>query len=76
MNASLQKDYLENNGIVNGSNNRSKRCREAQGTTAFAWFGFATYAVSAVFSAMSAKSSGVNLRGNGIRKGGPVMSQV
>lgn len=62
--------------ITNGSANRTKRCHESQAITAFMWFAFASYAASCFFSAMNARSGGVNLRGTGIRKGGPSMSQV
>jgi len=68
--------YIRSNGITNGSYNRGKRCREAQATDVFMWFAFAAYAASTFFSAMNARSGGVNLRGHGIRKGGPSMSQV
>ena len=61
--------YTKGNKITNGALDRGKRCREAQASTAFMWFAFFTYAVSMVFSAMTARSSGVNLRGSGIRKG-------
>jgi len=46
------KNYTANNGVTNGTNpnNRAKRCREAQAVTAFLWFGFVAYAVSAVLS--------------------------
>lgn len=70
------EDYLKTNGITNGADNKPKRCRESQATTAFLFFGFFAYAVSCFFSAMTARSSGINLRGHGIRKGGPAMSQV
>lgn len=70
----LPQDYTEDNMITNGSANRTKRCRESQATSAFLWFGFASYAASCFFSALNARSTGVNLRG--IRKGGPSMSQV
>lgn len=68
--------YVNSNGITNGSDNRPKRCRESQATTAFMWFAFVTFAASCFFSAMNARAGGVNLRGHGIRKGGPSMSQV
>ncbi|ERF74123.1 hypothetical protein EPUS_06392 [Endocarpon pusillum Z07020] len=68
--------YVNSNGITNGSDNRPKRCRESQATTAFMWFAFITFAASCFFSAMNARAGGVNLRGHGIRKGGPSMSQV
>jgi len=66
--------YLRSNHIVNGSIDAEKRCREAQASTAFLWFGFAAFLVSTVFSIMEARGAGANLRG-GIRRG-PAMSQV
>lgn len=68
--------YILQNQITNGSENPTKRCRESQAITAFMWFAFITYAISCFFSATNARSSGVNLRPSGIRKGGPPMSQV
>jgi len=69
--------YTHSNSITNGSPNTSKRCHEAQASTAFLWFGFAAFTVSAVFSGLQGRNSGVNMRGGagGIRKG-PAMSQV
>ncbi|MCJ1307720.1 hypothetical protein MMC25_001368 [Agyrium rufum] len=67
--------YLKSNGVVNGSNNRSKRCHEAQAVCAFLWFGFAAYAASTVFSGLSSRGGGTSFRG-GLRRGGPSMSQV
>jgi len=56
----------------------NKRCHEAQAVTAFLWFGFLAFAASAVLSGLQGRGSGVNMRGGagGIRKGGPMMSQV
>lgn len=71
----MLQGYIHSNGTVNGSNNPSKRCHEAQAVDAFLWFGFATFLVSLVFSAFAAKGSGAPSRG-GIRRGGPAMSQV
>lgn len=70
------QDYTRRNGVTNGSDNRNKRCTEAQASTAFLWFGFAAFAVSAVLSGLSSRGS-ANLRGGsgGIRRG-PAMSQV
>jgi len=71
--------YTTTNFITNGSSDTSKRCHEAQATTAFLWFGFAAFVVSAVLSGLngSGSSGGFNMRGGrgGIRKG-PSMSQV
>jgi len=66
--------YTTTNHITNGSPNTSKRCREAQASTAFLWFGWAAFTASMVFSLMAGKGSGANMRG-GIRRG-PAMSQV
>ncbi|KAF2690135.1 hypothetical protein K458DRAFT_412957 [Lentithecium fluviatile CBS 122367] len=66
-------DYTHTNHITNGSPNTSKRCHEAQASTAFLWFGWAAFMASMVFSIMAGKGN-TNLRG-GIRRG-PAMSQV
>jgi len=68
--------YIKSNHITNGAANMTKRCHEAQATTAFLWFGFACFVASTVLSAFGARGGGVNLRSGGIRKGGPAMSQV
>lgn len=65
--------YTTTNHITNGSPNTEKRCREAQASTAFLWFGWAAWVASAIFSFMAGQG-GANLRG-GIRRG-PAMSQV
>jgi hypothetical protein len=67
------KGYTLTNHITNGSPNTAKRCREAQASTAFLWFGWAAFVASLIFSILGG-SGGVNLRG-GIRRG-PAMSQV
>ncbi|KAL9104829.1 MAG: hypothetical protein Q9163_000277 [Psora crenata] len=67
--------YLRSNGITNGAPNMSKRCREAQATTAFLWFGFAAFAGSLIFSVLSMRGS-TTPRPSIIRRGGPAMSQV
>ncbi|KAF2020905.1 hypothetical protein BU24DRAFT_10747 [Aaosphaeria arxii CBS 175.79] len=66
--------YTLRNHITNGAHNRQKRCREAQASTAFLWFGWAAFVATLVISVMSNRGS-VNMRG-GIRRGGPSMSQV
>jgi hypothetical protein len=71
--------YLINNEITNGSYNMSKRCREAQASTAFLWFAWAGYMASVIVSVFMARSSTVNLRSRaGSRRGGagPSMAQV
>jgi len=69
--------YTAHNSITNGASNRTKRCHEAQASTAFLWFGFAGFVISAVLSALGGSGSGVSMRGGmgGIRRG-PAMSQV
>jgi len=66
--------YIRGNPITNNIN-PEKRCREAQASTAFLWFGFAAFAASTVFSALQGRGS-ANLRSGGLRRGGPSMSQV
>jgi hypothetical protein len=66
---------VRNNIVTNGSPNMSKRCREAQASCAFLWFGFAAFAVSTVLSGLQHRGS-ANMRSGGIRRGGPSMSQV
>jgi hypothetical protein len=68
------QNYTLTNHITNGSHNTEKRCREAQASTAFFWFGWAAWVATMAFSIMNGRSSGANLRG-GIRRG-PAMSQV
>ncbi|RMZ88851.1 hypothetical protein DV736_g3922, partial [Chaetothyriales sp. CBS 134916] len=70
------KTYTHSNRITNGAHNTAHRCREAQASTAFLWFGWACYTASLFFSFLDARGNGVNLRSRGIRKGGPAMSQV
>jgi hypothetical protein len=70
-NRMIQQAYLVSNHITAGS---EKICREGQASTAFLWFGFAAYVATLVFSFMN--RSGVNLRGPGIGRGRPAMSQV
>lgn len=66
--------YTHSNSITNGSRDTEKRCREAQASTAFLWFGWAAFVASLIFSFMSGRGN-VNMRGS-IRSGGPAMSQV
>jgi len=72
-NTSIQS-YTASNVVTNGSPDREKRCREAQASTAFLWFGFATFCVSLAFSIMSSRG-GANTRSTGVRRH-PTMSQV
>lgn len=66
--------YTTTNHITNGSLNTQKRCREAQASTAFLFFGWAAFVASLVFSVLGGRGN-VNMRG-GIRRSGPAMSQV
>ena len=70
-----EQDYTERNGITNGSDDRNKRCTEAQASTAFLFFGFAAFVASAVISGLGSRGS-ANMRPSGIRARGPAMSQV
>lgn len=65
--------YTAANHITNGSFNREKRCREAQASTAFFWFGWAAWVATLALSIMAGRGN-ANLRG--VRRGGPAMSQV
>lgn len=69
------KSYTLNNSVTNGSHNTEKRCREAQASTAFLFFGFAAFAVSTFLSFLISRGS-ANMRAPGIRRTGPSMSQV
>ncbi|KAF2812637.1 uncharacterized protein BDZ99DRAFT_497010 [Mytilinidion resinicola] len=66
------KNYTLHNKVTNSSPDTGGRCREAQASTAFFWFAFATFAITTALSAMNG-TGGVNMRG-GIRR--PTMSQV
>ncbi|KAF2138529.1 uncharacterized protein K452DRAFT_290665 [Aplosporella prunicola CBS 121167] len=68
------RHYTATNSVTRGSPDKEGRCREAQASTAFLWFGFAAFAASSVFSFLQSRGS-VNMRG-GIRRGPPAMSQV
>lgn len=69
--------YTLHNSVTNSAPNHLKKtCQETQAATAFLFFGWASYTASMVFSALSARQSGVNLRSGGVRKGAPAMSQV
>jgi hypothetical protein len=54
----------------------TKRCREAQATVAFLWFGWAGYMASVIVSVFMARSSTVNLRGRSGSRRRPNMTQV
>jgi len=70
--------YINTNGVTDGTNpgNRGKRCREAQASDAFLFFGFACFAASTVFSGLESRGGGGSVRPSGLRRGGPSMSQV
>ncbi|KAJ5989038.1 hypothetical protein N7481_004248 [Penicillium waksmanii] len=70
------KSYVLNNEITNGSSNPTKRCREAQASTAFLWFGWAGYMASVIISVFLARSATVNLRGRSGSRRRPNMAQV
>ncbi|KAL5333363.1 membrane-associating domain-containing protein [Aspergillus crustosus] len=72
------QSYILSNEITNGSGNPTKRCREAQASTAFLWFGWAAFVGSWVLSILQSRSSGANLRPRvGPARGSrPGMSQV
>lgn len=70
------KSYLIHNEITNGAHNMTKRCREAQASTAFLWFGWAGYMASVIISVFMARSSTVNMRGRSGSRRRPNMAQV
>lgn len=58
-----RQDYVRTNKVTNGNReNPSKRCREAQASCAFLWFGFAAWAASLVLSALSSRGGTSGLR--------------
>lgn len=69
-------NYSSNNGLTAGSADPVKRCRELQASTAFFWFLFATFVGSLVIVFFASRGSVSSIRGGGIRRGGPSMSQV
>lgn len=62
--------YTRSNHITNGAGNTKARCQMSQTITAFSWFNFALYVVTALFSFMGGN---VNMRAGGSR---PAMSKV
>ncbi|CAG8025713.1 unnamed protein product [Penicillium salamii] len=72
------KSYLVNNEITNGATNMTKRCREAQASTAFLWFAWAGYMASVVVSVFMSRAATTSVRSRtGSRRGGaPSMAQV
>ncbi|KAJ6131618.1 hypothetical protein N7523_001324 [Penicillium sp. IBT 18751x] len=69
-------EYLIHNEITNGSYNMTKRCREAQASTAFLWFGWAGYMASLVISVLMARSATSAVRGRSGSRRRPNMAQV
>jgi ABC-type dipeptide/oligopeptide/nickel transport system permease subunit len=70
------QSYLASNEITNGAHNMGKRCREAQASTAFLWFGWAGYMASVIISVLMSRSSTSNLRGRSGSRRRPNMTQV
>jgi len=68
--------YTTKNSLTNGSDNPSKRCKELQASTAFFWFLFATFVGSLVIVFFASRGSMSSVRGGGVRRGAPAMSQV
>ncbi|KAI2793212.1 hypothetical protein POX_b03263 [Penicillium oxalicum] len=66
--------YLVSNSITNGSYNMTQRCREAQASTAFLWFGWVGYMASFIISILMSRSAGSKLGSAGRRR--PNMAQV
>lgn len=64
--------YTLRNSITNGAVNREMRCREAQAVTAFLWFGWVSYTISAVLSFFQSR----RVSSGGSSRPGPSMSQV
>ncbi|KAL2868163.1 MARVEL domain-containing protein [Aspergillus lucknowensis] len=71
------ENYTLNNEITNGSSNPEKRCREAQASTAFLWFGWVAWTASMILSIFAARRAGADLRPRtGPARGRPSMAQV
>ncbi|KAJ5212118.1 uncharacterized protein N7498_003764 [Penicillium cinerascens] len=70
------QQYLAHNEITNGAFNMTKRCREAQASTAFLWFGWAGYMGSVIISIFTARGSTVSTRGRSGSRRRPNMAQV
>lgn len=65
-------DYTKNNQITRGGPDQGKRCREAQASTAFLFFGLFAFAANLVLTFLDSRGR-VNLRGAG---SSPSMTQV
>lgn len=72
----FSQQYLMHNEITNGAHNMTKRCREAQASTAFLWFGWAGYMASVVISVFMARASTASMRGRSGSRRRPNMTQV
>ena len=80
----MEQSYVDRNYITNGNhpinpetrdrNANEGRCREAQASTAFLFFGFVSFAASSVLTGLGTRG-GASVRPSGIRRG-PAMSQV
>lgn len=70
------QEYLIHNEITNGAYNMTKRCREAQASTAFLWFGWAGFMASVILSIFMARASTVSMRGRSGSRRRPNMAQV
>ncbi|KAF3387728.1 Non-classical export protein 2 [Penicillium rolfsii] len=70
------QSYLISNEITNGSYNMTKRCREAQASVAFLWFGWAGYMASVIISVLMSRSSTSTVRGRSGSRRRPNMAQV
>jgi hypothetical protein len=58
--ANASQFYVDNNSIIRGGNNRSKRCRELQASTAFFWFLWACFIGSVVLTSIQISSNGLD----------------
>ena len=61
--------YTSTNKVTNGTGNTKARCQMSQTITAFMWFNFALYIVTALFSFTGGRA---NMRSGGLK---PSMSQ-
>ncbi|KAJ5555347.1 hypothetical protein N7535_007782 [Penicillium sp. DV-2018c] len=70
------RSYLLHNEITNGSHHMGKRCREAKASTAFLWFGWASYMASVIISVLMSRSGPSVRSRTGPTRRGPNMAQV
>ena len=67
----MNKSYINDNDVTNGSTDPEKRCREAQAATAFIWFNWALFTATTVMSFLASRSvGGVSVVSSGIRRRG------